>query len=223
MTPLVIVGTGGCAREVHQIVEDINAVAPSWTLLGFIDDNPALHGSLVHGYPVLGGIDCLDQPQLAGVALAVGIGNPAVRRRIVARIKARCPGIAFATLIHPGARIGNRVAIGSGALIWQDAVITTDASLGAHVIVNTCCSIAHDAAIGDFVTFAPSVSLAGNVTVGEGVDLGIGCTAIQGKNIGEWSIIGAGAVVIGHIEANVTAVGVPARVIKSRPPAWHLL
>jgi sugar O-acyltransferase (sialic acid O-acetyltransferase NeuD family) len=222
MKPLLIIGTGGCAREVHQIVEDINLGAPSWELLGFIDENAALHGTLVHGVPVLGGMDCLLRPALAGAAVAVGVGNPALRRRLVEKVRALCPQAEFATLVHPRARIGNRVAIGAGSLIWQDAVITTDVTLGCQVIVNTCCTISHDAAIGDYVTFAPSVSMAGNVTVGEGADLGIGSTVIQGRTIGEWSIIGAGAVVIGNIDANLTVVGVPARTVKSRTAAWHL-
>ena len=38
---------------------------------------------------------------------------------------------------------------------------------------------------------------------------------IHGITIGAWSVIGGGAVVTNDIPSNVTAVGVPAKVIKS--------
>jgi acetyltransferase-like isoleucine patch superfamily enzyme len=68
--------------------------------------------------------------------------------------------------------------------------------------------------VGDFCNINPGVHLAGNVTVGEGCYIGMGANVIQGINIGPWSIIGTGAAVIRDIPPHVTAVGVPARVIK---------
>jgi len=50
--------------------------------------------------------------------------------------------------------------------------------------------------------------------IGEGCYIGMGANVIQGITIGPWSTIGAGAVVICDIPPHVTAVGVPARVIK---------
>ena len=46
-----------------------------------------------------------------------------------------------------------------------------------------------------------------------------GRTAIpgQGVEIGEWSVVGAGAVVVGDVPAGVTVVGVPAKILKERP------
>jgi hypothetical protein len=39
MRKLVIVGVGGFGREIAWLVERINAMEPTWELLGFIDDN----------------------------------------------------------------------------------------------------------------------------------------------------------------------------------------
>jgi acetyltransferase-like isoleucine patch superfamily enzyme len=60
------------------------------------------------------------------------------------------------------------------------------------------------------------------VTVGEGAFLGVGTVAGPGCRIGAWSIVGAGAVVVKDLPANVTAVGMPAAPIKERPAGWHL-
>jgi len=218
---LMIFGTGGFAREVHQLVEDINAVAPRWDCLGFLDGDPARHGDSIHGLPVLGGVEHLAGAAGAQVSLVVGIGNPAVRRRIVARIEA-LHAVRFATLVHPRAWVGNRIEVGEGSIVCAGTLLTTDIRIGRHVIINIGSTVGHDADIGDFVTIAPTVNVSGAVDIGEGVDLGTGSTVIQGKRIGAWSIVGAGSVVVRDVEPDVTAAGAPAKAIKSRSAGWHL-
>ncbi len=50
--------------------------------------------------------------------------------------------------------------------------------------------------------------------MGEGAFLGIGSVVIVGKRVGAFSVIGAGAAVTTDIPGGVTAVGVPARIVK---------
>ena len=57
--PVVVYGAGGHGRETAQLIEDINAHRARWDVLGFIDDNPSLHGREINGLPVLGGIEWL--------------------------------------------------------------------------------------------------------------------------------------------------------------------
>lgn len=46
MTPLILFGAGGHAREVAQLVRDINQAQPgSWQLLGFMADPGAAPGN----------------------------------------------------------------------------------------------------------------------------------------------------------------------------------
>lgn len=218
---LVIFGIGGMAREAHQIVEDINALASQFNFLGFVDENRANHGLSIHGFPVLGGIDWLEQHGHADLQVVIGVGNTTARRKIVASIEQRCK-VSFLTLVHPRAWIGNRVTIGEGAIICADARLTTDIAIGRHVIVNVGATVCHDSNIHDYVTISPSANISGAVQVGAGCDLGTGSAIIQGKNIGSWSIVGAGAVVIHDVACDVTVVGAPATVIKTRQPGWHL-
>ncbi|WP_211472323.1 acetyltransferase [Collimonas humicola] len=221
MKNIVIFGTGGLAREVHQIVEDINGSAPAWKFLGFLDGNVANHGKEVHGSPVFGGVEWLTQTDAADVYVVVAIGNPVSKRKIIESIKQQSDA-HFATLVHPRAWVGSFVDIGQGSIICAGALITTDIKIGEYVIVNIGSTIGHDACIDDFVTIAPTVNVSGSVHVGQGTDLGTGSTVIQGCSIGEWSIVGAGAVVVKNIDANVTAVGAPAKAIKTRAAGWHL-
>ena len=219
MKKLAIFGSGGFAREVHQLVEDLNACKPTWDLVGFADDDERKHGILVHGYPVVGGASWL--AERADVSAVIAIGSTPAKQKVAWKLAAL--GFrSFSTLIHPKAWIGNRVEIGEGSIVCAGNLITTDIKIGRHVILNLGCTVGHDAVIEDLVTVAPSVNISGAVKVREGCDLGTGGATTQGVEIGPWSVIGAGAVVTRDIPANATAVGVPARVIKQRAPGWHL-
>ncbi len=218
MRDIVIYGAGGAGREVAQLLADINERAPQWSVLGFLSDDAAWHGRTVGDLPVLGGsewVHARGQP----IAVALGVGSPAVKHRLVERV--RTPFVSFPTLVHPTVSVGRRVSIGEGTIVCTASVITVDIRLGAFCMVNHGCTITHDDVLGDYTTLAPGVNVSGNVMVGEGTDIGTGSQIIQGVSIGAWSIVGAGAVVCRDLPANVTAVGVPARVIKQRLSGWH--
>ena len=55
-------------------------------------------------------------------------------------------------------------------------------------------------------------------TVGDRVDIGCGACILGGITVGDDCKIGANAVVIGDIPPGATAVGVPARIVRTRPP-----
>jgi acetyltransferase-like isoleucine patch superfamily enzyme len=68
--------------------------------------------------------------------------------------------------------------------------------------------------IGDHAHVAPGVHTGGEVRIGEGTLVGIGATVMPGCSVGSWSVIGAGAVVTADLPGSVTAVGVPARILR---------
>jgi sugar O-acyltransferase (sialic acid O-acetyltransferase NeuD family) len=231
---LVIVGAGGFGREVAQLVRDLNAAGPApWNLAGFVDDDPARKGTEVAGHPVLGSLDWLleasvaarrvsheTSDQIAGApAIALGVGSPAVKSRIARRLAGH--GFDFPTLVHPSAIVGDRVHLGTGAIVTAGCILTTDIAVGEFVTLNLGCTVGHDAVLGDYATLAPGVHVSGNVTLGEGADLGTGSSTIQGVTVGRWSVVGAGGVVVRDLADNVVAVGIPARPIRTRDEGWH--
>lgn len=188
-------------------------------MLGWLDSNVQTHRTQVHDLPVLGDLNWLnDHPEVYAV---VGIGAPAVRRKIVDKLRSM-GHTRFPTLIHPTAIVSRRAEIGEGTVICANVTTTTDYRIGRHVLVNIMATVAHDDVLEDYVTVAPAVVISGNVTVGEGTDLGTNATVNQGLEIGAWTIVGSGAVVTKSLPANCTAVGAPAKPIKERPAGWHL-
>lgn len=219
MKRLAIYGGGGMAREVLELVRDINAVEPEFEVIGWLDDDASKAGTTLKGLPVLGPIERVSAEEVSFEAV-IAIGNPVARSRIAARLDHH--GVTSPVLIDPGAHVGRDVVIGAGSIVCAGAIVTTDVRLGRHVILNLNATVSHDSELLDFVTLAPGVKVAGSVRIAEGCDIGTGCTTVQGVSIGQWSIVGAGAVVARDLPANVTAVGVPAKVIKERPAGWHL-
>lgn len=218
MQDIVIVGVGGLGREIAEWVEDINEVKPSFRVLGFLDDDVSKHGSIRHELPVLGGLDWLGERSRT-VATIVGVGNPAPKRRVVERLRAHSAG--FPSIVHPDAVVGRYVELGEGCVVCPGVIITTDICIGRFVTFNFDLTVGHDCTIDDYVTLAPGVHLSGYTKVREGADLGAGVVTIPSVEIGAWSVVGAGAAVTQDLPANCTAVGVPARVIKTREPGWH--
>jgi sugar O-acyltransferase (sialic acid O-acetyltransferase NeuD family) len=214
----VIFGAGGFGREVLQVARDINAVEQRLDILGFLVDEAYCGTEPVQGMPQLGGIEWLAENP--GVRVVIAVGASAERAKIAQRIS-DCVGNMFGTLVHPRAWLGESVEIGEGSVICAGALVTTDIRIGKHVHVNIGATIGHDAILDDFVTLNPSVNLSGRVELGRGVEVGTGSVLVPGVEVGDWSVIGAGSVVLGGLDPNVTAVGVPASVIRRRETGWH--
>ncbi|SPA26387.1 conserved hypothetical protein [Cupriavidus taiwanensis] len=218
LTPLVIYGAGGFAREVLQVALDMNSQTPRWDVQGFLVDPGYDVAEPVHGLPVM-----TTDTWLAPVdgELVIAIGDTSARRAIADRMHAQF-GMRFATLVHPRAWVGRQVRIGEGSVICAGALITTDISIGRHVHVNLGCTIGHDAILEDFVTLNPSVNVSGNVHLCEGVMAGTGVKLIPHIRVGAGTVLGAGAVAVADLPADVTAVGIPAKAIRQHDISWSI-
>jgi sugar O-acyltransferase (sialic acid O-acetyltransferase NeuD family) len=213
---IVIFGTGGHAREMHDLVLEINKLEPVYNFIGFLDQTN--NSQMSSAEQILGDQTWLcDNPS---VRVVIAIGSSVSRCRVSKLIRSVCKN-EFQTLIHPTAYIGQHCKIGAGSMICAGAILTCGVSLGEHVIVNVRASLSHEVILESFVTIGPNVTLCGAVSVAEGSDIGAGATVIQQKNIGGWSIVGAGTVVINNIDNDVTVVGNPARLIAKRKFGWQ--
>lgn len=212
--PLLIIGAGGHAAEVAAYARDLGL-----PLAGAIDDGkppgPWQTTRILGGTRDLPAF-CRDH---AEVRFLTAFGDNDLRKKVLLRLAAL--GLANLkpfTLRHATVWTGLEVEIGEGTLLAPRVVVTTRTRLGRHCILNVHASVAHDCVIADFVNLNPGVTLCGNVTVGEGAYVGAGAVVKEKISIGRGVIVGAGAVVVRDLPDHVTAVGVPARIIKTRTP-----
>lgn len=206
---VLIVGAGGHALVVADILLQAHDKGSEQMPIGFLDDRPDLHGRRFFGLPVLGALS--RWADFAHDASVVGIGDNQIRRRIFLELEKS--GESMAVACHPGAVLGSEVGIGPGTMIAAGVVVNPVTEVGKDVILNTGCTVDHHSRIGDHCHIAPGAHLGGEVRIGSGSLIGIGAAVLPGRSVGPGTIVGAGAVVTQDLPEGVTALGVPARIV----------
>lgn len=220
MEKVAIIGAGGFAREVLDVIDAINQDRLLFDVLGWVvDPQFGSPGTVINEKPILGGFDWLSKNQSL-VKLIIGVGPSHYRFSLARRaMELNC---TFISIIHPTAVVTRWVRLGFGVVITAGSILTNNIDIGNHVHINLDCTVGHDVKLKDFVTLAPGVHVSGSVNIEEGAYVGTGANIIEKVRIEEWSIIGAGSTVVKDVPANATVVGVPAQVIKTRDSGWHL-
>jgi UDP-perosamine 4-acetyltransferase len=203
---VVVLGAGGHAKVVIELLR-----ATGQQVAFCVSADSAEHCA---GVQVLRGDEHLARLRSIGYGRAfIAIGANRLRQRLAAH--ALDLGYELVNAISPHAVLSPSAQLGQGIAIMAGVVVNAQAVIGDLAILNTGVTVDHDCRIGAAVHLAPQCALAGNVLVGAGAFLGIGCKVIPDIEIGNDAILGAGAVVTSVIPAGVTAVGVPARIIKT--------
>jgi sugar O-acyltransferase (sialic acid O-acetyltransferase NeuD family) len=205
---VLIYGASGHGKVIADLIDK----AGRFDIAGFLDDDPAINGHTFFGYPVLGGLKTLNEEGYYAYKLILAIGENLARKNLWEQIKPL--GYELVSVMHPSAEIASDVCIKAGTVVMANTAINSGTKIGENAIINTGATIDHDCTIGDYVHISPGAHLAGHVHIGALAHIGIGASCIQDISIGKNVTIGAGAAVISDIPDNVTAVGVPARVIK---------
>lgn len=209
MRPLLLIGAGGFARETVELVRAINLEAPTWELLGLLDDDPEMHGRELLGAPVLGPCEAVaEHPEALLVACVANPEDPLRRLRLVERLG--LPLERYATLLHPRAVVPASASVGPGSVLHADVVLTADVRVGPHVAVMPAVVLTHDDVVEEGVTFGAGARVAGEVAIGAGAYIGAGALLRERLSVGAGAVVGMGAVVTRPVPPGETWYGTPA-------------
>jgi len=209
VTRVVIFGCGGHGRVILDILRNMKDTM----VVGFVDDNPELTGTIIQDITVLGTSGVLGQlrSKIAD-GMALGIGDNYVRAKLFSRWGQA--GFTMINAIHPKATIAQDVKLGRGIVIMAGVVVNTGSQIGVNVCVNTGATVDHDNRIGDHAHIYPGANLTGGVSVGDYTYIGTNAAVNPYVSIGSHAMVGTGSVVLSDVPDYVTVGGVPAQIIK---------
>lgn len=190
MESIFVYGAGGQGRVV---VDTLKNGRVEYGLTAVIDDDSALKGRTVMGYPIRGN-GSINRER--GV---IAIGDNEARVRIASRYRGR-----LVTLVHRTAFLAQDVPVGEGTVLMAGSVVNVGSKIGANVIINTGSTIDHDCEIEDGVHIAPGCHLCGDVFVGERSLLGAGTIVVPGVHIGRNVFIHAGQTIVRDVPDGAT-------------------
>lgn len=210
--PKKVIVIGAANPTIIRLIEDINrAEIDRLSIIGFIDSRHEALGADFYGFPVLGGFESISSFERDEIHLTNTIaGDLAVRRQTTEHFIRL--GYSFLNLIHPTVNL-NRVTIGDGNLVYENATLHPFVTLGSHNVVSSNSGIAHETRLGDFVFIGPAAYVCGKCTVSSGAYVGVGAKILPRLTLGPDSVIGAGSVVVKSVPAAEMHIGVPARVV----------
>ena len=193
MKPLLLVGCGGHARSLIDLIESIG----QWHIHGLVG-LPEQVGSRVLGYPVIGSDADLPSLRVASPAAVLAIGqlpDPEPRQRLVAQLEQL--GFHSPVLISPHAIVSRHSQLGPGTTVAHGVIVNAEAMVGAHCILNSNALIEHDVQIGDHCHISTGALVNGGVRVGSGSFIGSGAMIREGLELPEQTVIAAGKRVMG--------------------------
>ena len=208
---MVILGAGGFAKEILQVVEKIYAHEEIY----FYDDTDTQHPPLLFNkFQILRSKEALKAHfALHGSDFVIGLGKPKIRQYMATM--AQELGGTLATAIDENATIGKYSTIAVGATILSQACVSNAATIGKAPLIYYNAVVTHDCQVGDFVELSPGATLLGKVRVGDFTHIGSNATVFPNVTIGSNCIVSAGAVVTKDVPDNAIVAGSPARFLKN--------
>jgi len=215
---LLLIAASGLARETASVFRAVNGSGAGWPggpLIGFLDDDSVKIGTTIDGLLVLGRLDSVVEH--ADARLVICAGKGIARRAIATRLAGL--GVTddrYLTVIDPSVRVPANCHIGAGSILLAGTVLTSDVTMGRHVVCMPKVTLTHDDVLEDFVTLAAGVSIGGGVRIGEAAYLGMNASVRELCRVGAQATLGMGSVLLTDQPAESIWAGVPARELTRR-------
>ena len=209
MTDIVIVGAGGCAREVYEMVFD-TFPQEEYRVKGFLSDQPGdldPFPELKEKAPIVGTIQGYEPA--AGDRFLLGLGNPEDRRAVARKMKER--GAKFLSLIHPKAQVFPTAKLGEGLILYPFSLVSSYVELGDFCMLNAYAGVGHDGKVGDYTVLAPYATVLGFAQTGECCFLSTHSMLAPKKKLGKEGIVAANSSALRDAPEAAFVCGVPGK------------
>ena len=200
---LIIFGAGDLGREIMYVgMQQHPAFGTPWQTVAFLDDDPGKIGTTLEGLAVIGLDDLKKWPNISRCRFAAGIGNTALRKGTMTRLRERLPSAKAALVVHRSAVVMPTATLADGVYVGCNAIVSIGCDLREHVVVNFNSQIGHDVLIEAYSIVSPGCVLSGRTQIGETSFLGSGVITYPGVKIGPDCTVSADAVVARDLPGN---------------------
>jgi len=205
--PVIILGAKSYGSVALDIFQSNNII-----VYGFLDDDPALHGTTINDIPIYGNTDDDGFLKLIGQKCEAFVATDeiALKKNLVEMLNER-RHVMPCNAIHPKASISAQAILGHGILIDACAVISSNADIAHHCLIGAGAIIDFNSKIGTYTQISSGARIGAQCTIGEQAFIGAGAVIIPGITIGKKARIGAGSVVVENVPAGNTYFGNPAK------------
>jgi acetyltransferase EpsM len=204
MEPMIVVGTGGLARQAIDLLEGLGC-----TLHFYNDERPELD---FFGHPI---VNRLDSNRYASGLIC--LSDPVTKRKFAQLFASHA--IPARKLIAPTCGVSRYAEVGVGSMLLGNVIVEADAEIGEHCLVNCFALVAHESVIEDHSGIGPHVCLLGGCRIGKRTLIGANATVLPGVHVGDDIVIGANAVVPKNLTVPGIYTGSPAQLARSFSPA----
>ena len=204
---LTIVGNSGFARECYVIVRAIMERGDGIAFNGFLSFE-GYQADLLELSPYFLGTDdayAFDEEEYA----VIGIGDPHLRRRAYAKLKAR--GVRLYNLIHPDVYQDPTLEMGEGNILTSGCYVSCNCRMGNANVLNGVVHLGHDVIMGDCNFVGPGTQIEGFVRVGDCNLVGTLCVLLPHCRVGNGNKIAPLSVVYKGCRDNAYMIGNPAQ------------
>lgn len=212
MKKVIIIGSGGHAKVVIDIINEINKKNKDIDIIGITSKSLSV-GELFFGLPVLGNDDIIEGYRgKENYFLAMGLGgfkDNFLREKVFNAMVGL--GMRFLNVIHPSAVISETVVFGQGVTIFPGVILNTEVEIGDNTIIATGSSIDHETIIEENVLVSAGVTVGAYAIIGKRSLIALGANVVSGVKIGVDVLVAAGAVVVNDISDNKKVFGIPAK------------
>jgi sugar O-acyltransferase (sialic acid O-acetyltransferase NeuD family) len=201
---------GASTPTIIRVVDDINqSGGRRLEILGFLDNAHETLGTDYHGHEILGGFDAVGRFK-AGQVLLINTIAGSIASRVETTEHFLALGYRFTNIAHPGVNT-KYVSLGTGNLIYENALIQPFVTIGNHCVISSNSGIAHETSIADYCFVGPASYVCGKVTVAERVYIGTGARILPRLTIGKGARIGSSALVNKPVLEGLVILGIPGR------------